>query len=622
MSNYTLNTGKKYIKDIFSGNNFYNIPDYQRPYVWGKEEVEALLDDLTEAMERSSEKEYFLGCMIWNTKKTESKDGESYEYQDILDGQQRFITLYMLHGVLRDLSKKEGNEGEKFREHLQQCLYQERNEYSGIPARNRIQFEIRDDADFLRDYLITEGGTTQHEDLVNLSTDKKANVSVRNMAKALGVMHKWWKRKSKEEKNIQEYIKKFFKYLSQRVLALYLATPDNLDDAYNLFTVLNSRGVKLTSGDILRAQNLREIKDIDTRKAYAKKWEQYQQQVGKPYTSFDDFLFAIIHMKMKYTSDDNKSLKIGFEFLHKRNILTKGVQTFQAIEDYCNHFTALTEERERGKEGYLFSNLLNLLTYTAPNQFMTPLMYYRSLFGEHRILDFLIKLDNLCSAIWITNNSRILQSRMFILMRVMDDYAKSKATKEDAADMLLNHEVLHYDYQDENANTFLDINTFFEMLDQEQWGAFNGVRVNKLRYLLLKLDILHGSLNSRLTYTKGTCSVEHIMPRKPEKHWSISEATHEEWLHRLGNLALVNRRKNTSLSNKSFAEKKSKYKGSIESRANTNWLFMTYEQWGEHEIKENHNRVIELLRAYYTGNNLETVSRMKKELDQGVAYAK
>lgn len=53
----------------------------------------------------------------------------------------------------------------------------------------------------------------------------------------------------------------FFRYLSNKVLALFLATPDNLDDAYNLFTVLNSRGVQLRAGDILKAQNLRHIQD-------------------------------------------------------------------------------------------------------------------------------------------------------------------------------------------------------------------------------------------------------------------------------------------------------------------------------------------------------------------------
>src|SRR5688572_10707118 len=103
MANYTLDTGKKYIREIFSSHCFYNIPEYQRPYVWGDDQISALLEDITSAMEHDKQKEYFLGCMIWNTKKIIDGDIE-YICQDILDGQQRFITIYLLQAVLRDLS--------------------------------------------------------------------------------------------------------------------------------------------------------------------------------------------------------------------------------------------------------------------------------------------------------------------------------------------------------------------------------------------------------------------------------------------------------------------------------------------------------------------------------------
>lgn len=71
-------------------------------------------------------------------------------------------------------------------------------------------------------------------------------------------MHSWWSdhEEQKDEKEFHKYLESFFTYVSNKVVTLYLATPDNLDDAYNLFTVLNSRGVQLQVGDILRAQNL------------------------------------------------------------------------------------------------------------------------------------------------------------------------------------------------------------------------------------------------------------------------------------------------------------------------------------------------------------------------------
>jgi uncharacterized protein with ParB-like and HNH nuclease domain len=103
MADSTLDTGQKYIKEIFYPERFYNIPEYQRPYVWGSDQVGAMCEDLAAAFAHDKNREYFLGCMIWNAK-VKPNGGNPYAYHDILDGQQRFITLYLLHAVIRDLS--------------------------------------------------------------------------------------------------------------------------------------------------------------------------------------------------------------------------------------------------------------------------------------------------------------------------------------------------------------------------------------------------------------------------------------------------------------------------------------------------------------------------------------
>lgn len=253
MSSYTLDTGKKYVKDIFSADSFYNVPEYQRPYVWGKYQVVTLLDDIRKAMERDKDKEYFLGCMVWNTK--ESREGDVvYTSQDILDGQQRFITLYLLQAVLRDLSRSKS-----LQDKIRNRIRQERDEFDGIPERNRIEFEIRKDKEFLEEYVLKNNGTKDFDSLREISQDKGHDVSVRNMAAVILELHSWFQDLSTENLDVQQYLKDFYAYLCTKVLVVYLSTPNNLDDAYNLFTVLNSRGLQLQASDILRAQNLRHI---------------------------------------------------------------------------------------------------------------------------------------------------------------------------------------------------------------------------------------------------------------------------------------------------------------------------------------------------------------------------
>ncbi|BDD04596.1 DUF262 domain-containing protein [Aureibacter tunicatorum] len=613
---YKLDTGKKYIREIFSSDKFYNIPEYQRPYVWGEEQVITLLDDLQHAMDNSADKEYFLGCMIWNTKK-KTTDDTSYECQDILDGQQRFITLYLLHGVMRDLGEEK-----QLKDTVTKRLCQEGNKFDGIPSRNRIEFEIRDDEQFLANYLLKENGTLELDKLKQIATNHQQSSSVRNMAMAIVTMHKWWEEKRTEEgDNFQKSIASFFTYLSSKVLALFLATPDNLDDAYNLFTVLNSRGLQLQVSDILRAQNLREIQDDKTRKEYAEKWSELENTINAPFNHFDDFLWNLVFIKMKYRSDDNQSLTKAFNHLYnrKKDKLVKGIDTIDFVSKYIEHYKAITNGEFIDKDtSCLFSNLNYILTSVFGSQYMSPMMLYRERFGEYRIVEYFLKLDNLLSITWLMGK-RQSQTRIFTILRKIDEcfekIENENISLKEACDQFFDSTIIDYDYQDENSTTQqINLEDFFDVLDKEKWGGFAGNRINKTRYLLLKLDLIRGNISTRMQFNKSQSSVEHIMPRKKtNEYWkNISDEDHALWLHRLGNIILLDRRKNASLSNSDYHKKVSKYKEGIEARANTNNVFMNYQEWNIKNIKDNHQDVLRLLKEYYQGNDIATLLRIKK----------
>lgn len=68
------------------------IPEYQRPYRWRPEMALQLVDDLREAQARSEDVPYVLGAVILH-----ERDG----WLDVVDGQQRLLTLHMIFGVLQ-----------------------------------------------------------------------------------------------------------------------------------------------------------------------------------------------------------------------------------------------------------------------------------------------------------------------------------------------------------------------------------------------------------------------------------------------------------------------------------------------------------------------------------------
>lgn len=88
------------IGDLLSEHPRLQVPGYQRPYGWSIEHADRLLDDVLDAMDRGSAgagQSYFLGSII-----LAGADGAAA--LDIVDGQQRLVTVTIMLALLRDLA--------------------------------------------------------------------------------------------------------------------------------------------------------------------------------------------------------------------------------------------------------------------------------------------------------------------------------------------------------------------------------------------------------------------------------------------------------------------------------------------------------------------------------------
>lgn len=89
------------VSDVFSSNNLFSIPNYQRDYAWGAHNITELWEDLEEAKALSEDKNnsnemgHFLGTIV-----LAKRDDGVY---DIIDGQQRATTIYLLRYALNAL---------------------------------------------------------------------------------------------------------------------------------------------------------------------------------------------------------------------------------------------------------------------------------------------------------------------------------------------------------------------------------------------------------------------------------------------------------------------------------------------------------------------------------------
>lgn len=81
-----MKSGAKTIKELFCGQKIFEIPEYQRPYAWEEQQFQDFIEDINQ----KTEKDHFFGTILFQEKPSRSKD---FTYIDIVDGQQRIITL-------------------------------------------------------------------------------------------------------------------------------------------------------------------------------------------------------------------------------------------------------------------------------------------------------------------------------------------------------------------------------------------------------------------------------------------------------------------------------------------------------------------------------------------------
>ena len=177
-----IESAKVVIKDVFS-NFWFCIPAYQRSYVWGKDEISELIDDVHYASEHSPVGQYFLGSMVLQKKYVQTKHRVSFELHDVLDGQQRLTTLLLMIAVIRDLAPDD-EPGKKLRRLCGEMLFQEESIWDNTPGRDRLVYEIRDHvAGFIDRFVKPYGGTRRTAELE--AEAKATNLSRANMAKGL-----------------------------------------------------------------------------------------------------------------------------------------------------------------------------------------------------------------------------------------------------------------------------------------------------------------------------------------------------------------------------------------------------------------------------------------------------
>lgn len=567
---------KKVIREIF--NMWYCIPDYQRAYVWDTDQVRDLQDDTISAYRENKEAQYFLGSMVLKINE-KSENNVSYTEYELLDGQQRITTVFLILACMRDML----TDYPQYQNSLAGFVYQAEDAILQQPERMRIIFNIRSDVrDFVNEHIKPLHGTCDSALLKDKMQAKDVNISIRNMANAMLVAHEFL------EENKSDIIG-YLSYFLNKVLMIYVAT-EELQDAFQLFTVLNNRGVKLSSSDILKAENLKELSAAD-RTSWATRWEEMETYFGEDFDKFLSHIRTILVKKKQTTTllkefdefvySNQEYDRTQKKYVPRTPILRRGRDTFELLYSYYHTYQEVFDTDHSVVTGdYEITNYLKLMeTGFGADYWIAPVLDYYRKYRRRGFVAFLKALDRKLSADWITAATPTVR------MENVNAILREIEASQDSAALL-------------QSKTFtINKSDFERVINGDIYGR------SFAKYLLLKLDLIYRGSSTPMI-PQAIASIEHILPRNPsaDSQWvkDFSAAEREEWTNKLGNLVLISRRKNTSQGNRDYVEKKEKYfEKNIEMFPNSIRIYQNYPEWKLSDLKKNHSDVVtELLNVY------------------------
>jgi hypothetical protein len=371
------------------------------------------------------------------------------------------------------------------------------------------------------------------------------------------------------------------------VLMIYVAAED-LDDAFRLFTVMNNRGIKLRNSDILKAENLAVIKDPAARVDWAKRWEETESYFGEDFDNFLSYLRTIlVKQKASYNLltefKENIYNPKSYDRVNKtytpiKALLEKGKNTFEFVHTHYKNYQQLFDQDNSDQTGdFELRNYLHLMqTGFEADFWIAALLRYYERFKGDRLTEFVKALDNKFSNDWLlgyTSSERI--EKVNAIIRCID-------LSSSAVDVI------------GDASLFVEKERLERVLSNDIYGE------RAAKYILMKVDLLfHGHTSA--VVMPDTISVEHILPQNPTEgsRWlsDFSDEQRKTWTNKLGNLVLISRRKNSSQSNKDYAEKKTKYfKSNIELFSNSIRVYNNFSTWTPTDLERNHVEVLDKLK--------------------------
>lgn len=544
----TIEVNKSSIKELLmtGTKEKFLIPEYQRPYAWTDDQVLTLFEDLVEYTNNQNESSYFLGCIV-------SFSNENKE-QEIIDGQQRITTLFLLlRAIHRKLQKmSDSKEKDNFIRQIEPAIWKI-DELTSVADYSSVLIESK-------------------------VLEVEYNQILENILKIGEVEDK---SKDRYSLNYKLLIKLLDEYANNEPLNFYRFTnnvlnktivlpikADTQETALTIFSTLNDRGLPLSDADIFKAKIYNKLNEENKAK-FVVEWKNLTLRSETAAESIQK-LFYYYMFYLRAMDNDKKTTTPGlrkyfaedsFSRLYEDNL----VQNLIDILEFWEVVNCREAKESKWTTNFSILSILDILS-SYPNEFWKypVIIYYlenkNSENFEELFLTFLRKLF----------------VNLFKVYIVSPTINSVKTSILNLNSSILHDEVLNFEFRN--------------VTEDELKNGIKHLHRNAVRMLLKLLAYNTEEQNELLPYN---WEIEHILPLKWQpSYFNSNEDEINELIETIGNKIPFEKRLNIIASNGYFSKKQEQYvKSNIaiaKAMSNSN-----IKDWKLEEIRERNIRIID-----------------------------
>lgn len=303
---------------------------------------------------------------------------------------------------------------------------------------------------------------------------------------------------------------------------------------------MNDRGLDLSPTDILKAEVVGDIEGTEEQRAYADKWEAVEQELER-----DRFGALFAHIRMIYVkAKQRRNLVEEFrDYVLTEHTSKEFIESvLDRYDDAYKSVLGRSDGNIRLTDSPQVSAYLRHLRRLDNVDWIPPAMafFHKHPHNRDGLVRFTKDLERLAYGMFIRRAN--INERIARYAAVLNDIDRDDDISRDDGPLQLR--------ADEKA-------AILAILD----GPIYTLPRVPLP-LLLRLDGLVAEAGAN--YDHATISIEHVLPQSPAaesqwRNWFPDDDERAQWTHRLANLALLSRRKNSSASNWEFERKKNEY---------------------------------------------------------------